>query len=75
MAKEITAGGRDAFGIEVFEQASWLDISPEPLDFMPYLQNTLDSGEASVIQTALQLGIIWYALMDYLAGARRVCQT
>jgi len=57
VAKEIRAGGRDAFGVEVFEQASWLDISPEPMVLMPYLQNTLDSGEASVIQTALQLGI------------------
>jgi len=47
VAKEIRAGGRDAFGIEVFEQASWLDISPEPIALMPYLQNTLDSGEAS----------------------------
>ena len=69
VAKEIRAGGRDAFGIEVFEQASWLDISPEPLELMPYLQNTLDSGEASVIQTALQLGITLVCI-DELLGRR-----
>jgi len=57
VAEEIRAGGRDSFGVDVFDQASWLDISPEPLELQPYLQNTLDRGEASVIQTALQLGI------------------
>ena len=43
VAKEIRAGGRDAFGVEVFEQASWLDISPEPMVLTTYPQNTLDS--------------------------------
>jgi predicted nucleic acid-binding protein len=57
VAEEIRAGGREAFGVAVFDQASWLEISPEPLVLLPYLQNTLDRGEASVIQTALQLGI------------------
>lgn len=69
VAKEIRAGGRDAFGVEVFEQASWLDISPEPMVLMPYLQNTLDSGEASVIQTALQLGINLVCI-DEIIGRR-----
>ncbi len=69
VAKEIRAGGRDAFGVEVFEQASWLDISPEPMALMPYLQNTLDSGEASVIQTALQLGINLVCI-DEILGRR-----
>ena len=69
VAKEIRAGGRDAFGIEVFEQASWLDISPEPIALMPYLQNTLDSGEASVIQTALQFGINLVCI-DEILGRR-----
>ena len=51
VAEEIRAGGREAFGVAVFDQASWLEISPEPLVLLPYLQNTLDRGEASVIQT------------------------
>ena len=57
VAEEIKAGGRESFGLDVFEQASWLEMSPAPLVLSPYLQNTLDRGEASVIQTAQQLGI------------------
>ena len=57
VAEEIKAGGRDAFGVEVFKSASWLEISPAPVVLLPYLQNALDLGEASVIQTALQLGL------------------
>ncbi|WP_156915897.1 hypothetical protein [Desulfatirhabdium butyrativorans] len=56
MAEEIRAGGRDAFGLDVFEQASWLEIKPDPVILLPYLRNSLDRGEASVIQTALQDG-------------------
>jgi predicted nucleic acid-binding protein len=41
----------------MLEQSSWLEISPAPVVLSPYLQNTLDLGEASVIQTAMQLGI------------------
>ena len=57
VAEEIKAGGNDAFGMDVFNQASWLEISQEPLELLQYLKNTLDRGEASVIQTAMQLGI------------------
>ncbi|MDO8724178.1 MAG: DUF3368 domain-containing protein [Syntrophales bacterium] len=57
VAEEIRAGGKDAFGLDVFDQASWLEITPGPVVLPPYLQNTLDRGEASVIQTALQQGI------------------
>ncbi len=54
VAEEIRAGGKDLFGLDVFQQASWLEIIPAPVELPPYLQNTLDRGEASVIQTALQ---------------------
>src|SRR3989304_4140024 len=54
VAEEIKVGGKDAFGLDVFDQASWLEINPGPVVLPPYLQNTLDRGEASVIQTALQ---------------------
>jgi predicted nucleic acid-binding protein len=58
VADEIHAGGPDAFGIDVFQQSSWLEIIPRPLQLWPYLMNTLDKGEASVIQTAMQLGSV-----------------
>jgi predicted nucleic acid-binding protein len=57
VAEEIRAGGKEAFGLTIFEHASWLEVSPVPVVLPPYLQNTLDLGEASVIQTALQLGV------------------
>jgi predicted nucleic acid-binding protein len=57
VAQEIRAGGKEAFGLEVFEQSGWLEMNPAPVELPPYLQNTLDLGEASVIQTALQLGV------------------
>ena len=69
VAEEIRAGGKDAFGLDVFDQASWLEISTEPAVLTPYLQNTLDRGEASVIQTALQQGIKLVCI-DETAGRR-----
>lgn len=57
VAEEIRVGGKEAFGLSVFEKASWLEINPDPVVLPPYLQNTLDLGEASVIQTALQQGV------------------
>lgn len=55
--QEIKAGGKESFGLDIFEQTTWLTINEEPVVLPPYLKNTLDSGEASVIHTALQLGI------------------
>ena len=69
VAAEIRAGGKEAFGLDVFEQASWLDIRHSPVLLPPYLQNSLDRGEASVIQTALQEGIELVCI-DEIAGRR-----
>jgi predicted nucleic acid-binding protein len=55
VAQEIRAGGHDAFWVDVFKSASWLEIGDAPVVLAPYLQNALDLGEASVIQTALDL--------------------
>lgn len=57
VAEEIRAGGKEAFGLAIFDRASWLDVNSAPVVLPPYLKNTLDLGEASVIQTALQQGI------------------
>lgn len=69
VAEEIRVGGKDAFGLDVFERASWLEISHSPVVLPPYLQNSLDRGEASVIQTALQEGIELVCI-DEVAGRR-----
>ena len=57
VAQEIQAGGKDFFGLDVFQQSSWLTVIEEPVELPAYLQNSLDLGEASVIQTALLQGI------------------
>ena len=57
VAQEIKAGGKKSFGLDIFQQSLWLTINEVPVVLPPYLQNSLDLGEASVIQTALQLGI------------------
>ena len=45
--------GKDAFALDVFERATWLDLIPAPARLSPYLENSLDRGEAAVIQSAL----------------------
>lgn len=57
VAEEIQANGTDAPGVTAFDRAGWLERLAEPAVISPYLRNTLDRGEASVIQTALDLGI------------------
>lgn len=53
VCREITAAGADGFAVVEFVHASWLKKSENPLELMPFLRNSLDIGEASVIQTAL----------------------
>ncbi len=57
VAQEIKAGGKESFGLDIFQQSAWLTINDTPVVLPPYLQNALDLGEAAVIQTALQMGI------------------
>ncbi|MGB0561215.1 MAG: DUF3368 domain-containing protein [Spirulinaceae cyanobacterium] len=57
VAQEIFSGGRDRLGTQAFNRATWLNVQPQLLNIAPYLLNTLDRGEASVIQTALNLQI------------------
>jgi predicted nucleic acid-binding protein len=58
VCREIQAGGgADDFAIPEFEQASWLHKQTQPVTLSPLLRNSPDSGEAAVIQLALQHGI------------------
>jgi len=54
---EIRQGGGRSFGIAEFEAADFLDKQREAVKIAPFLRNSLDQGEASVIQLALNLGI------------------
>lgn len=74
VASEISSGGQTCFGVDVFERSTWLEVKTAPTIITPYLNNTLDRGEASVIQTALQEAIDLVAI-DETAGRRvaRLC--
>jgi predicted nucleic acid-binding protein len=50
---EITTGGAVQFAVAEFEAAHWLRKMETPATLSPALVNTLDVGEAAVIQLAL----------------------
>jgi predicted nucleic acid-binding protein len=53
VCQEIRQGGASQFAVPEFEQATWLNKQTAPQQISPFLLNTLDLGEASVIQLAL----------------------
>lgn len=53
VGNEIKAGGKKGFAVNQFESDAWLKKYPEPIILTPYLKKTLDLGEASVIQLAI----------------------
>ncbi len=55
--EEILAGGSSGFGIEELSKAKFLTKLSSPAAIHPYLRNSLDLGESSVIQTALDKNI------------------
>ena len=74
VCQEVRAGGRYGFAVDVFEQADWLNKVNTPTPMSLYLKHSLDFGEASVIQTALDQGIPLVCI-DEIAGRRiaRIC--
>lgn len=69
VCQEVLAGGRNNFGISAFSQDSWLIKYTQPISISPLLKNSLDLGEASVIELALQRGISLVSI-DETAGRR-----
>ena len=53
VCKEVMAGGLTGFGVREFNDADFLIKLDKPTTIQPYLQNSLDLGECSVIQIAL----------------------
>ncbi len=54
VAQEIQTGGQTGFGVPEFNAAGFLQKQRKPLTTMsPFLANSLDRGEAAVIQLAL----------------------
>ena len=69
VCKEIQAGGTDGFAISEFEKMTWLHKQDQSTKIPLLLQNSLDSGEAAVIQLALQQDIPLVAI-DEIVGRR-----
>ena len=57
VCKEIIEGGKTGFGIAEFQSATWLKKESSSSIINPFLLNSLDIGEASVIQLALNQSI------------------
>jgi predicted nucleic acid-binding protein len=55
--EEILIGGTTGLAVTEFQSASWLQKQSSPLKISPFLFNSLDLGEASVIQLALNNNI------------------
>lgn len=74
VAEEVRAGGKQSFGLDVFETATWLDVQDAAVTLQPFLENSIDRGEAAVIQTAMNLKIPLVCI-DEVVGRRiaRLC--
>ena len=57
VVQEILQGGLNNFGVAEFQSANWLLQQEHPVSISPFLRNSLDLGEASVIQLALDRSI------------------
>lgn len=69
VCREIHVGGSDGFAVSEFQQADWLYKQSQPVTIPVLLRNSLDAGEAAVIQLALQEGIPLVAI-DENVGRR-----
>lgn len=67
--QEIVSHGKHRFGVAAFERAHFLLKETLPLTLMPILLNTLDPGEASVIQLANNKGVTTVCI-DEVVGRR-----
>lgn len=69
VCREIQAGGADGFAITEFDRMNWLHKQNQAVSVSLLLQNSLDAGEAAVIQLALQQSIPLVAI-DESVGRR-----
>jgi len=67
--EEVLKGGLSNFGVAEFQAASWLRQETTPIKISPFLLNSLDLGEASVIQLALNQSIKTVCI-DEVVGRR-----
>lgn len=69
VSEELAAGGAAKFALAEYQATDWLHKCTQLLTIAPHLLNTLDKGEASVIQLALDESI-HTVVIDETAGRR-----
>lgn len=69
VSNEVLIDGGTRFAAKEFTEANWLEKRQDALDISLYLLNSLDRGEAAVIQLALNEGIRTVCI-DEVAGRR-----
>ncbi|MCG8542065.1 MAG: DUF3368 domain-containing protein [Clostridia bacterium] len=69
VTQEILAKGEEHVDAKIYSMDSMLDKRINPIQLDPFLSNSLDKGEASVIQTAINEGIETVCI-DEIAGRR-----
>ncbi|HBE18572.1 MAG TPA: DUF3368 domain-containing protein [Cyanobacteria bacterium UBA11149] len=69
VCQEVLAGGYSGFAVAEFEAANWLKKQQTTLNISPLLLNSLDRGEAAVIQLAMNENIQTVCI-DEVAGRR-----
>jgi predicted nucleic acid-binding protein len=69
VCNEIMAGGAAQFAVPEFAAAHWLQKIETPLVLSPLLANSLDAGEAAVIQLALDKQVATVCIDEH-AGRR-----
>ena len=69
VCREIEAGGARAFGLKEFTQSDFMEKQSAPLEIVQFLKNSLDLGEASVIQLAVNENICTVCI-DEAVGRR-----
>lgn len=72
VCSEILQGGPSLFAVNEFQDAAWLLKQPVAQIISPFLNQTLDIGEASVVQLALQKNISTVCIDE--AVGRRVAR-
>ena len=69
VSQELLVNNQTRFAAREFAEAHWLEKGTAPLEISPYLLNSLDLGESSVIQAALNMNIHTVCI-DEMAGRR-----
>ncbi len=72
VCQEILAGGAHGFSVPEFTTADWLHKTIAAREIMPFLANSLDRGEAAVIQLALDENVPTVCIDE--AAERRIAR-